>query len=201
MDLSAPLSDVAAGVRGRLLQHLARLEQPISRRKLASIAEVAPSNATEVLGELIVAGIVSESRAGRASLVELNPQHLAVPHVLALAGLRGELIRRLRDRMLTWENLRGAWLFGSVARGDAHAGSDIDVLIVVDDERAAGLHDQLAQLHADVLGWTGNELQVVEHSEESWAELVTARNPLVAEIRDDGVVLVSRTPIGMERAS
>ena len=196
MDLSAPLSDVAAGVRGRLLQHLARLEQPISRRKLASIAEVAPSNATEVL-----AGIVSESRAGRASLVELNPQHLAVPHVLALAGLRGELIRRLRDRMLTWENLRVAWLFGSVARGDAHAGSDIDVLIVVDDVRAAGLHDQLAQLHADVLGWTGNELQVVEHSEESWAELVTARNPLVAEIRDDGVVLVSRTPIGMERAS
>ena len=56
MDLGAPLSDVAASVRGLLLQHLARLEQPISRRKLASIAGVAPSNATEVLGELIVAG-------------------------------------------------------------------------------------------------------------------------------------------------
>jgi predicted nucleotidyltransferase len=191
MDLGSPVLDVAPAVRGALLQALARLEQPVTRRQLAAAAGVAPGNASAVIEELIQAGLVSETVAGRSSMVVLNRDHLAAGPVLALAGLRGELIRRLRERLSAWPELNGAWLFGSVARGDADSDSDIDLLIVLDDLESIDIHDRLAQLQSDVRSWTGNDLQFVEYSQTSWRKLVQAKNPLVEQIRLDGIALGS----------
>lgn len=199
VDLGAPVLDVAPAVRGALLQALARLEQPVTRRQLAAAAGVSPGNASGVIEELIRAGLVSETLAGRSSMVMLNRSHLAAGPVLALAGLRGELIRRLRERLSAWTDLRGAWLFGSVARGDADNDSDVDVVIVADDLQSPDLHERLAQLHADVRTWTGNDLQLVEHSATSWRKLVRAKNPLVEQIRLDGIALTGDAPSLLER--
>lgn len=193
MDLGSPVLDVAPTVRGALLQALARLEQPVTRRRLAAVAGVAPGNASAVIEELIQAGLVSETIAGRSSMVSLNRNHLAAGPVLALAGLRGELIRRLRERLLVWPDLHGAWLFGSVARGDADNDSDVDLLIVADDLGSPDLHERLSHLQADVRSWTGNDLQLVEHSQSSWRKLVRAKNPLVEQIRLDGIALAGHT--------
>ncbi|MCX6522702.1 MAG: nucleotidyltransferase domain-containing protein [Actinobacteria bacterium] len=193
MDLGSPVLDVAPAVRGALLQALARLEQPVTRRRLAAAAGVAPGNASAVIEELIRAGLVSETVAGRSSMVVLNRDHLAAGPVLALAGLRGELIRRLRERLSAWPELDGAWLFGSVARGDADRTSDVDMLIVADDLQSDDLHERLSRLQADVRSWTGNDVQLVEHSPSSWRKLVRAKNPLVEQIRLDGIVLAGDT--------
>ena len=199
MDLGSPVLDIAPAVRGALLQALARLEQPVTRRQLAAAAGVAPGNASAVIEELIQSGLVSETVAGRSSMVVLNRSHLAAGPVLALAGLRGELIRRLRERLSAWPDLRGAWLFGSVARGDADSDSDVDLLIVVDDLQSADLHERLSRLQADVRSWTGNDLQLVEHSPSSWRKLVRARNPLVEQIRLDGIALAGDAASLLER--
>jgi predicted nucleotidyltransferase len=193
VDLGSPVLDVAPAVRGALLQVLARLEQPVTRRQLAAAAGVAPGNASAVIEELIQSGLVSETVAGRSSMVVLNRNHLAAGPVLALAGLRGELIRRLRERLSVWPDLHGAWLFGSVARGDADSDSDVDLLIVADDLQSPDLHERLSRLQADVRTWTGNDLQLVEHSRSSWRKLVRAKNPLVEQIRLDGIALAGDT--------
>ena len=199
MDLGSPVLDVAPAVRGALLQALARLAQPVTRRQLAAVARVAPGNASAVIEELIQSGLVSETIAGRSSMVVLNRNHLAAGPVLALAGLRGELIRRLRKRLATWPDLHGSWLFGSVARGDADSDSDVDLLIVVDDLQSPDLHERLSRLQADVRSWTGNDLQLVEHSPSSWQKLVRVKNPLVQQIRQDGIALAGDTVLLLER--
>lgn len=177
MNLGAPVLDVAPAVRGALLQVLARLEQPVTRRQLAAAAGVAPGN---------------ETVAGRSSMVLLNSHHMAVGPLLTLAGLRGELIRRLRERLTEWSELKGAWLFGSVARGDADGESDIDLLIVADDLESPELHAHVARLQADVHSWTGSDMQFVEHTPESWRKLVRSKNPLVEQIRSSGVPVAER---------
>lgn len=189
MNLSAPVLDVAPTVRGALLQVLTRLEQPVTRRQLAAAAGVSPGNASGVLEDLVKCGLVSEVVAGRSSMVALNRNHLAAGPLLALASLRGELIRRLREQMTPWPHLRGAWLFGSVARGDADSDSDIDILIVADDLESPDTHERLSALQHDIHVWTGNDLQLVEHSPDSWQQLVRANNPLVRQIRRDGIAL------------
>lgn len=200
MDLGSPVLDIAPAVRGALLQALARLEQPVTRRQLAAAAGVAPGNASTVIEELIRSGIVTETVAGRSSMVLLNRSHLVAGPLLALAGLRGELIRRLRERLSAWPDLRGAWLFGSVARGEAHKESDVDLLIVADDLEPPDLHERLSQLQADVRVWTGNDLQLVEHSPTSWRKLVRSKNPLVEQIRLDGIALAGDNAALLERA-
>ena len=191
MNLGAPILDITPGVRGELLQALSRLEQPVTRRQLASLAGVAPGHASSVEQELIAGGLVSETTAGRSSMVSLNRDHLAVGAILALAGLRGDLIRRLRQRVSHWSDLRGAWIFGSTGRGDGGNDSDIDLLLVVDDPDSEALHNRVSRLHGDVRSWTGNELQLVEYSVVSWRKLVRAKNPLVEQIRRDGIALTA----------
>ena len=144
-----------------------------------------------MIEELIRAGLVSETTAGRSSMVLLNRNHLAAGPTLALAGLRGELIQRLRTLLSTWPELLGAWLFGSVARGDAVGDSDVDLLIVARDLGSDDLHHRIARLQADVRSWTGNDCQLVEHSAASWATLVSDKNALVAQIRLEGIALIT----------
>ena len=200
VDLGSPVLDVAPSVRGALLQALARLEAPVTRRQLAAAARVAPGNASAVIEDLIRSGLVTETVAGRSSMVVLNRGHLAAGPLLALAGLRGELIRRLRERLSAWSDVRGAWLFGSVARGEAHKQSDVDLLMVADDLEQPDLHERLSQLQADVRVWTGNDLQLVEHSPISWQRLVRWKNPLVEQLRLDGIALTGDTTALLERA-
>ncbi len=76
-----------------------------------------------------------------------------------------------------------------MARGDADRDSDIDLLIVADDLQSPDLHERLSQLHADVRSWTGNDLQLVEHSAATWRRLTRAKNALVEQIRRDGIEL------------
>ncbi len=199
MNLSAPLGDISPGARGALLQALARLERPVTRRQLAAAAGVNPGHGSSVIEDLIFRGLVTEVKAGKASLVALNRLHLATQGLVALAGLRGELIRRLREQLTEWADLCGAWLFGSVARGESGIDSDIDVAIVVIDLESFDLHQRLSQLHRDVTTWTGNELQVVEHSPSSWNELKTSKNPLFEQIRRDGIALADNQSTLLER--
>ena len=199
MDLGSPLLDVAPAVRGALLQALARLEQPVTRRQLAAAAGVAPGNASAVIADLIRSGLVNEIVAGRSSMVSLNRSHLAAGPLVALAGLRGELVCRLRERLAGWADVRGAWLFGSVARGDADRDSDVDVLLVADDLELTDLHERLSQLQSDVRDWTGNDLQLVEYSPVSWRKLVRSKNALVEQIRLDGIALAGDVSSLVER--
>lgn len=86
-----------------------------------------------------------------------------------------------------------------MARGEAGRDSDVDVLLVADDLESADLHERLAQLQFDVRDWTGNELQFVEHSPTSWRKLVRTKNPLVQQVRVDGIALAGNTAALLER--
>lgn len=200
MDLENPLRDIAPGVRGALLGALAGLTQPVTRRQLAARAGVSPGHASTVIDDLIASGLVTEQRAGRSSLVRLNRAHLAAESILALHTLRGRLIARLRDDLSSWPDVRAAWLFGSVARGDATPASDIDLLIVADDLESAELHRRLSRLQADVRSWTGNEVQVVEHTMDSWAHLIDVENPLLVTLRNEGTALTPGADALLRRA-
>ena len=171
----------------------------MTRRRLAATAGVNAGHGSSVIEDLISSGLVTEMKVGRASLVALNRSHLAAQSLVALAGLRGELIRRLRERLNEWPDLSGAWLFGSVARGDSDPDSDVDIVIVATDLNSSDLHQRLSRLHADVAVWTGNELQLVEHSPSSWAALKASGNRLLAQIRIDGIPLIDNDISLLER--
>lgn len=83
------------------------------------------------LARLVEQGIVRATMMGRNQVHELNRDHVAAGIADALAGLRNELWRRMRDELSRWHPrpLYGC-AFGSAARGDGDASSDVDLLLV-----------------------------------------------------------------------
>lgn len=190
MDVANPYGDLLPGARGRLLATLVQLETPATVRALARYSGISPQGALSSVNDLSEAGIVLVDHAGPALLVRLNREHLAVEPLVALVGLRGRLVARLAAELSGWRGLEGAWLFGSTARGDGGRDSDVDLLLVAASVDAAGWMDTAGSLRDRVRAWTGNEAQLLEHTRESFARLVRGGNPLVKEIRSDGIPLV-----------
>jgi predicted nucleotidyltransferase len=117
----------------------------------------------------VAQGVVSRRAAGAAHLYRLNREHLAAPWIEGLAGLRQQLIDRLRGLIASWdETPRVALLFGSVARGRATAVSDLDVLVIRRsdcDPESDRWRVQLAELQRLATAWTGNDARVLEFGE------------------------------------
>jgi predicted nucleotidyltransferase len=188
MNVGFPLGDVVPGATGQTLAALLRSARPLTTRELAEASGISHTQAGNVVRSLVTAGLVTSQRRGNASLIELNEDHLAVPHLRAIAHLRRTLTNRLSDALASWPHLTAAWLFGSTARGDGDEGSDIDVLAVFDTGGASD--DAIGALAHDVRSWVGNPMQLVEHTTESWRQMILDRSPLVESIRRDGIELL-----------
>jgi len=151
------------------------------------------SGVLDVLNRLSEHGLVDRQEAGRALLYTLNRDHLAAPAVSILAGIRGELLDRLRERIGGWElQPLHASLFGSVARRDGDVDSDIDLFIVRpirlsdEDSRWRG---QINDLAGSVQRWTGNRAGIAEVAEAEINRLSQGETPIVNELRSDAIVL------------
>jgi predicted nucleotidyltransferase len=93
-----------------------------------------------------------------------------------------KLLSALRGALRTEHNVRFALLFGSVARGTAAPGSDVDVLVAVRDaalERVVELSDKLSAA-------TGRRVDLVR------LEDAESEPPFLADVIADGRVLVDR---------
>ena len=190
VDVGSPLSDVVPGARGQVLATLVELQEAVTVRALARAAAVAPQTALSVVNDLVAAGLVRTQRAGQAQLVTLNRVHALAQPLIALAGTRARLTEMLSAELADWPGLAGAWLFGSAARPGGDRGSVIDVLLVASTSiELPAWREATARLAGLVQSWTGNRVQLVEHSRGSFALLIRGGNPLIATIRAEGVPL------------
>jgi predicted nucleotidyltransferase len=194
MDVGRPWADAMSGGRGAVLATLVQLEAPVTVRTLARHAGLSPQGALRLVNDLAAAGLVRVRPAGRSLMVRLNRDHLAAEPLIALVATRARLVQRLCDELAGWDDLAGAWLFGSAARGDGDRDSDIDLLLVagrsLDTDRWA---DQTARLVDRVQAWTGNPVQLVEHNRRSFAALVREGNPLADALRLEGIPLTPKS--------
>jgi len=94
--------------------------------------------------------------------------------------LSRELNQRLRP------HLRGLWLYGSRARGDARATSDYDVLVIVDD-KTPEVRAQILELQVEILDRYDALVATLLRTEEEW--LASQGYPLARNIARDAVRL------------
>jgi predicted nucleotidyltransferase len=190
MDVARPFADLLPGARGRVLVTLAQLAVPVTVRALARHAGVSPQAALNVVDDLDEAGVIHTERAGGLVMASLNRDHILAEPLEMLAQSRGRLVERLSAELSSWPRLAAAWLFGSAARGDGGRSSDIDLFLVadfdIDDGEWTGAVDRLAER---VEAWTGNPAQIIEHSWDSFAQLVREDNLLISALRTEGIPL------------
>ncbi len=194
MDLSRPYTALCPALGGDVLAALAGTRRPLTGREVARLAgRRSHVGVRDVLARLVEQGLVDRQEAGPALLYTLNREHLAAPAVAVLAGMRSDLVRRLRTAIETWDIPPvHASMFGSAARGDGDSQSDVDIFIIrsthVDDDDDAW-RMQLDTLAARVLRWTGNDARIAEVGEAEIPRLREAELPIVQNLRHDAIRL------------
>jgi len=195
MDLSSPISSVIPSGHGVVLSVLARSEQPVSGRRVAELTDgrLSSKGVLNVLNALVEAGVVLVEDQPPARLFRLNRRHLAAQSILDLADLRGRLIEELRGHLGSWAvPAEGAWLFGSLARGEGSADSDIDVLLVRPDRVSDDDPSWLAQVEAfieDVTAWSGNACSIIEYSLKEFTRMMASPGRLPDDLRAQSMLL------------
>jgi hypothetical protein len=132
MDLADPTRAMTPTLDGPVLAALARAGKPLTAGEVAAqTPRGSEIGVRKCLARLVEQGIVRATEMGRNRVHELNREHLGAPVAGLLAGLRLELWNRFRKTLGTWnpKPLYGC-VFGSAARGDGDAQSDIDLLLV-----------------------------------------------------------------------
>lgn len=196
MDLDRPFTTVTPTVDGDVLSVLAWARHSFTPPEVHRVlGERSESGVRNALDRLAAQGVVERVRVGRAHTYRLREDHLAHDHIVAIARLKDELIRRLRQELGELDpSPPYAALFGSAAVGAMSPESDLDIFIVrpegiaFDDER---WREQIDALESKASRWTGNDARTFELSSSEVAD-ATARGDdrVLRDIRSQGIRLV-----------
>ena len=132
MDLTDPTRAITPTLDGPILAVLASAGRPLTVGEIAAeVPRGSEIGVRKAVARLVDQGTVTATRMGRNLVHELNREHIAAQAAEALATLRGELGRRIRETLAGW-TLKPIYasLFGSAARRDGGPESDIDLLLV-----------------------------------------------------------------------
>ncbi len=194
VDVARPYTAISPSLDGEVLHVLAGTDMAMTGRQIALLTgRSSHSGVLGVLNRLAGPGLVDRGELNRAYLFSLNRQHLAAPAVVALAGLRKELIDRIRAEVRTWQiPPTHLSMFGSAARGDGDTESDIDLFVVrpaAIPENDAAWRQQVDALAERIKHWTGNRAAPLEVSETELARLSIGEPSIVAQLRSDAILL------------
>lgn len=107
--------------------------------ELADAVDYSQPTITKAVNMLAANDLVTDRREGNARLVQINPERLFRPDDPVLHIPQGEFhtpVRSAVDKLVEQlDNVVGIILYGSVARGDADRRSDIDLWVLVENDR------------------------------------------------------------------
>lgn len=196
MDFVRPVEAVVGGAQGRLLAVLLETTAPLTLRRLASLAGVSPAQASRVMPRLVELGIVDRHEVPPASQFLLVRDCVVAQLLLALADTRSTALRQIGEAVsaISPEPV-SVVAFGSFARGEADAYSDIDLAVVrrddVDDDDE-GWGESIDAWRRRVRTLTGNDVEIIEATASEATRKLRGRSELWRNIKRDGIVLHGR---------
>jgi predicted nucleotidyltransferase len=129
------------------------------------------------------------SRFQRLGIIERSTQGQKVVYRLNLVSERWTTMRTLirqlahpheilREALTGVEGVEAAFVFGSQARGDARADSDVDLLLVADEQGARAILDPLSEAESLM----GRDVDVVTYSASGLRARMRSGNPFLARV-------------------
>jgi predicted nucleotidyltransferase len=187
MATAADIEAVIPGAQGRILGALMRLDGPRTISDVARLADVSRDRAADVVAELERIGLVERRRVGRGHLISLIEENPVTESLREIERVHERSVDRLR-RVARSIRPKPQFmvLYGSWARQEATAESDLDVAVIADpDADRDALLEALDRWSVVARRVTGHNPSVVIADDRA-----AARGQLWNSIRRDAVVLV-----------
>jgi predicted nucleotidyltransferase len=184
-----PFGGVIPGARGAVLAALLRTDAPLTGRQVYALVSDRYSLWTvqEALKALTQLGLVNTQTIGRAGVHTINEDHISVGPLRALLDPVTALTDTVREAV--GDEVKTVIVFGSIARGEAHIKSDIDLAVI-----AATGWDGRTDLEDTVRTRLGNHCDVLVFTSEDFTRLKGTNEPVVREILSAGIALIGSIP-------
>jgi predicted nucleotidyltransferase len=99
--------------------------------ELARHLETTPSSLQRELASLVAAGLLLRRQDGRRAYFKANPDSPLFADLRGLLDKTSGLVPALKSTLAGFDDrIKLAFLYGSVARGEEHSASDVDLMIV-----------------------------------------------------------------------
>jgi len=193
VDWANPLQSIAATVDADVLQALGRAHAPVTGNQLAKLAGRSYAQVYAVVARLVRQGLVLADQHGRTNTYVLNRDHVLAGGLLEILSAATRIEEAITNAVAAWDPAaRTVSLFGSAALRRASADSDLDLLIIRDDqvrEDDVLWTNQVGDLVRSLERLTGNRVQRVELSESELHEAVQTDQALIASLRENARTL------------
>ncbi len=180
---------MGTGTQVSILRELSlHADTELTETQLSELCEKSRQAVHMNLEPLEKEGIVKRRRVGNLNLIELNGENVLSRKIRELfdleAGLKGVLLSELEELFTGDGNVKLAYLFGSVARGEDSAESDIDLFLCVREkkrfkERAYPEIERIEKRFSKMVSLNLNDMDELE-------ELMSGDSPLLASIVEEG---------------
>lgn len=164
MKLQNPFTAICSDADSAVLLALGRAPVELTAQQVHGLAAgPSLSSVRRSLERLAQGGVIHERVLGQSRGYSLNQQHLLAGPIQDIAHATAELHSRIAQGVESWPvAVAGCVLFGSAARGEMEDSSDIDLLILMDNESAAlKAESGVYELSRQVEAWTGAPANVV----------------------------------------
>lgn len=184
MFFGEPFGGLVPGSQGAALEVLLRTDAPLTGRQIHGLLRSQHSlwSVQQALKTLTQLGLVDIQTVGRANIHSINEDHAAVGPLRSLLDPVAALMSTVSETVD--ENVRSVLVFGSIARGRAHRGSDVDLAVIASDDWEGRL-----DLEEAVHKRLGNNCDVVVFTPEQFQEAAMRGEPLVTDLRSEGIVV------------
>lgn len=165
-----------------------------SGRELARLLSAAPSSTLEILELLGKYGLLQKTKIGKTSEWSINRRHLLFNKLLPLLKFdeeaQGALRQKVRFVFLKDKNIVKIVLFGSIAKGEETPQSDVDLFVLVKENKHKKTAFMLInRLNALLIPLFGNPISAVVYSSK---ELIGKKGlSLIKHINKEGMVVLS----------
>ncbi|MBI3374189.1 MAG: nucleotidyltransferase domain-containing protein [Betaproteobacteria bacterium] len=148
-------------------------------REIVSWSGTGISQVQKELEQLVGAGLVLRERCANQVHFHANPEASIYEELLGIVTKTFGIADVLREGLAQFKDrVRLAFVYGSIAKGTAHATSDIDVLLVADDLPPSELAVPLAGL-SDRLG---RKISLVSYSVREFGSMIRGQHHFISAI-------------------
>lgn len=193
-----PLSDVLFTATQRKVLGLlyGNPQQSFYANEIARHAQVGKGSLMRELERLQRAGILTMTRQGNQTHYRANPDcpiHAELLGIVRKTFGIGEPLRAALAPLagqLTW-----AFVYGSIAKGSEHAGSDIDLMLIGDGLSYAELMERLLPVEEQL----GRTINPTLYTPDEWQARKAAGNSFVLRVAEqDKIELIGHDPEGAD---
>lgn len=173
-------------VRIQLLSHfLMNQETREHIRALASRIDAQYSAVWKELNNLENAGLLRSESIGGRKIFSLNPNASIIPELRSILLKTVAVGDYVRQSIGNIKGIKAAFIFGSYAKGEMDADSDLDLMLIgeIDVEKISPVIDKLeSQLQRDV--------NYILFTENEWDSRLEREDPFVVNVQDEQKIML-----------